>query len=76
VSWLGLLQLTYQSMEWKGQLSVEAEPATLSVVTLETTKDDEKLTMVNTACCVYMHAEILCFVSFELKYPFRWLHGK
>jgi len=39
--------LTYQSLEWKGQIAIEADPAHLSLAAFETTKDNEKLTMVN-----------------------------
>ena len=42
-----LFQLVYQSVEWMGQIAIDAEPANLSLVAFETTKDGEKRTMVN-----------------------------
>ena len=40
-------QLTYHSMEWKGQIAIAAEPENLAVAVFETVKDGDKLTMVN-----------------------------
>jgi len=40
-------QLVYQTLEWTGQIVIEAEPANLSLALFETTKDGEKQTMVN-----------------------------
>jgi len=42
-----LFQLVYQSVEWKGHIAIEMEPANLSLAMFETTKDGEKRTMVS-----------------------------
>ena len=34
-------------MEWKGQITIEADPPNLALVSFETTEDGEKLMMVN-----------------------------
>ena len=52
------VQLMYQSMQWTGQVTVEDKPASLSLATFETTKDGEKLTMVNRISCA-----VLCNVG-------------
>jgi len=57
-------QLTYQSTEWRGQLNIEAEQANLAVAAFETTKDEDKQSMVNMT--LYIHAHVLCFVLLEL----------
>jgi len=51
----GLFQFIYQSMEWKGHIAIEAEPANLSLATFETTRDGEKRTMVNYSSSVAIH---------------------
>jgi len=42
----GIFQLSYQLMEWKGLITIEAEPPDLFIVAFETTKDGAPLTMV------------------------------
>jgi len=55
-------QLVYQTLEWTGQIVIEAEPANLSLALFETTKDGEKQTMVN-----WLYSLFVClFVCFYL----------
>jgi len=54
------VQLTYQSVQWKGEIAIEADPPHLSVASFETTKDGEKLTLVSRTSC-----SLPCYVILE-----------